>query len=636
MPVQTRRQLAADPEMCMFALTVSIVEPKNIKEAMADYAWIEAMQMYLISSTNKKDEDQSVIRNKARLVAKGYAQEEGIDFEESFAPVAHLEAVRILCLRSTQVFSNLSDGRLQIPPVRSISVADHADALILEIAIWRVTVPGDKLYFKSSYAIAKKALNLLKKGLLIQGEAKTTSNRRCFETTTLTLKDLPEPFNDTYETPTHSKKVFSNMARKSKKISGKVTPLFDSMLVQNQAPEGEGSAIPPEPQPTPSTSQPNVSEPQTESLQTETPPTVSHELQTEAHIEQILPSPSTYQRKQRKTQKHRRAKKVTELPQTSVPLDHGADEAVHKEGVTTRPETASNTSGREEDSMEYHDDLTDFVPPTSHDSPLSGEVIMEDKGSGEKGGSTADQVSITRPEVSAASVPVNVSAATPYTPPTTTTIFRDEDLTIAQILVKMRNPKDKELAQRLHEEELVELDRAQKERQKQEEATSVALAEEFDEIQAIIDVDHELAKKEIIGSRKSRGNKEQTTYKNSSQEQDDYLPQTYGDDVAIDVESMATKYPIIDWKTHILNENMMYYQIIRADGSSKNYKIFSEMVDDFDKQDVIDLHRLVNERYEITSPEGYDLLLWGDLKTLFEPNEEDEIWKNQQDYNLIS
>nr|GEV10135.1 retrovirus-related Pol polyprotein from transposon TNT 1-94 [Tanacetum cinerariifolium] len=43
----------------------------------------------------KKDEDQTVIRNKARLIAKGYAQEEGIDFEESFAPVASLEAVRI-------------------------------------------------------------------------------------------------------------------------------------------------------------------------------------------------------------------------------------------------------------------------------------------------------------------------------------------------------------------------------------------------------------------------------------------------------------------------------------------------------------------------------------------------------------
>ncbi|GKA60404.1 retrovirus-related pol polyprotein from transposon TNT 1-94, partial [Tanacetum coccineum] len=118
-PVQTRRQLATDPEMCMFALTVSIVEPKNIKEAMADSAWIEAMQEELHQFDrlqvwelvdkpfgkmiiklkwlwkNKKDEDQTVIRNKARLVAKGYAQEEGIDFEESFAPVARLEAVRI-------------------------------------------------------------------------------------------------------------------------------------------------------------------------------------------------------------------------------------------------------------------------------------------------------------------------------------------------------------------------------------------------------------------------------------------------------------------------------------------------------------------------------------------------------------
>ncbi|GJR30334.1 hypothetical protein Tco_1106566 [Tanacetum coccineum] len=58
------------------------------------------------------------------------------------------------------------------------------------------------------------------------------------------------------------------------------------------------------------------------------------------------------------------------------------------------------------------------------------------------------------------------------------------------------------------------------------------------------------------------------------------------DDIAINVESLATKYPIVDWKTHILTENMMYYQIIRADGGSKNYKIFSEMLDEFDRQDM--------------------------------------------------
>nr|GEV33138.1 hypothetical protein [Tanacetum cinerariifolium] len=114
-PVQTRRQLATDPEMCMFALTVSTAESKNIKEAMADSAWIKAMQEELHQFNrlsvwelvdkpfgksvirlkwlwkNEKDEEQTVICNKARLVTKGYAQEEGIVFEESFALVARLE-----------------------------------------------------------------------------------------------------------------------------------------------------------------------------------------------------------------------------------------------------------------------------------------------------------------------------------------------------------------------------------------------------------------------------------------------------------------------------------------------------------------------------------------------------------------
>ncbi|GJZ05838.1 hypothetical protein Tco_0539631 [Tanacetum coccineum] len=73
-----------------------------------------------------------------------------------------------------------------------------------------------------------------------------------------------------------------------------------------------------------------------------------------------------------------------------------------------------------------------------------------------------------------------------------------------------------------------------------------------------------------------------------------------------------------------------------GDGSSKNYKVLSEMLEDFDRQDVMDLYRLVKERYSASRPEGYDLMLWGDLHTLFEPDEEDEIWKYQHEYNLIS
>ncbi|GKD53603.1 hypothetical protein Tco_1286990 [Tanacetum coccineum] len=79
----------------------------------------------------------------------------------------------------------------------------------------------------------------------------------------------------------------------------------------------------------------------------------------------------------------------------------------------------------------------------------------------------------------------------------------------------------------------------------------------------------------------------------------------------------------------------MYYQIFRGDGSSKNYKILSEMLEDFDRQDVEELYRLVKERYAASRPEGFDLMLWGDLHTLFEPDEEDELWKNQHEYNVI-
>nr|GEU75440.1 hypothetical protein [Tanacetum cinerariifolium] len=209
---------------------------------------------------------------------------------------------------------------------------------------------------------------------------------------------------------------------------------------------------------------------------------------------------------------------------------------------------------------------------------------------------------------------------------------------------------DAELAQRIYEEELAEVDRAQKERQKQKEATIADLTKEFNEIQARMDAMKNKNKQKWIydfkpmdddsqqpveSSRKRQREvyNEESLKKQKLEEDNDaekeelraILDIVPRDDIAINVESLATKYPIVDWKSYILIENMMYFQIIRADGSSMNYKIFSEMLDDFDRQDVIDLHRLVQERYDTTGPKGYDLLLWGDLKILFEPNEEDEI-----------
>ncbi|GJW62706.1 hypothetical protein Tco_0112041 [Tanacetum coccineum] len=345
--------------------------------------------------------------------------------------------------------------------------------------------------------------------------------------------DLAEPFNDVYVTPVHTKKVFTNMKRQNKDFSGTVTPLFASMLVP-QVVEGEGSGQPSEPQPPSSTA----------------PPSLEEQVTTVASQPQ-------------KTHTPRRAKRGrdTEIPQSSGPPKKVGDEAVYTgedDRVGTgsgsgprcqdttlgdadahiRFETASkqsrdpplsevNTSGSGEDSIEHQDDLTDFVPPTPHDSPLSGghtpgsdegrpninelmaictklsnrvlaletsktaqdlvikklqkkvkrleknqrartpgmklfkiegdfdddiDDMVNEKMENVEGdivnAGGAVNTATTRVSVASASVTtvgVSISTTEPRTPPiTTTTAFEDEDLTIAQTLVKMRSQKAKE------------------------------------------------------------------------------------------------------------------------------------------------------------------------------------------------
>nr|GEU46839.1 hypothetical protein [Tanacetum cinerariifolium] len=77
---------------------------------------------------------------------------------------------------------------------------------------------------------------------------------------------------------------------------------------------------------------------------------------------------------------------------------------------------------------------------------------------------------------------------------------------------------------------------------------------------------------------------------------------------------------------------MEYVEVIsdyeEADGSYKTYIFFSEMLNDFNREDIIVLCRLFNEKYASTRPGFDDLILWGDMKIMFEPDDDDEVWKN--------
>ncbi|GJS41010.1 retrovirus-related pol polyprotein from transposon TNT 1-94 [Tanacetum coccineum] len=97
-PVSTQKQLATDALWCFYNFVLSKVEPKNFKSTATKDCWFQAIAMIIALKwiyKVKLDEYSDVLKNKACLVAKGFRQEEGLDFEESFAPVARLEAIRI-------------------------------------------------------------------------------------------------------------------------------------------------------------------------------------------------------------------------------------------------------------------------------------------------------------------------------------------------------------------------------------------------------------------------------------------------------------------------------------------------------------------------------------------------------------
>ncbi|GJX78013.1 retrovirus-related pol polyprotein from transposon TNT 1-94 [Tanacetum coccineum] len=166
--VSTRKQLETDAMWCYFDAFLTSIEPKNFKQAMTEPSWIDAMQeeiheferlkvWELVSCPDnvfliklkwiykvKTDESGGVLKNKARLVAQGFRQEEGIDFEESFAPLKsslrsktkHPVAWYDIC----QASSSLNNS----PKVQLIQHSSHG---MLEMTYYWMSMMGKNAFF---------------------------------------------------------------------------------------------------------------------------------------------------------------------------------------------------------------------------------------------------------------------------------------------------------------------------------------------------------------------------------------------------------------------------------------------------------------------------------------------------------
>ncbi|GJS51605.1 hypothetical protein Tco_0624967 [Tanacetum coccineum] len=136
-------------------------------------------------------------------------------------------------------------------------------------------------------------------------------------------------------------------------------------------------------------------------------------------------------------------------------------------------------------------------------------------------------------------------------------------------------------------------------------------------------------KKRIMMKRISKKQKTDADLKEEEQIKT-FLSIVPNEEKAIDYEVLDKRYQTIDWKSEFYHNDRYgephdYYRVFRADGSSRYIKTFTEMVLRFDRMDFLELHSLVMQRFETTTPEGIDLILWGDLKTMFEANAVDEL-----------
>ncbi|GKD76812.1 hypothetical protein Tco_1339433, partial [Tanacetum coccineum] len=95
-----------------------------------------------------------------------------------------------------------------------------------------------------------------------------------------------------------------------------------------------------------------------------------------------------------------------------------------------------------------------------------------------------------------------------------------------------------------------------------------------------------------------------------------------------------TKVPVVGFQIHTRGKPG-YYEILRADRSSKLYHVFSQLLSEFDREDLVNLWKLVKAKHGDNRPEeDFERVLWGDLGVMLEPDIESEVWRSLQGYKV--
>ncbi|GKE22355.1 hypothetical protein Tco_1433867, partial [Tanacetum coccineum] len=132
-----------------------------------------------------------------------------------------------------------------------------------------------------------------------------------------------------------------------------------------------------------------------------------------------------------------------------------------------------------------------------------------------------------------------------------------------------------------------------------------------------------------------KSEEEATKYEKDKDELRLSLKINFGDDSEVNYEPLSRRFPIMNWEYNLLGnvdaKDMYVYKLTRVDGSSSYHGDMQAFLRRLDRQDLNDLYRLVQERFQDHPLKGHVLLLWGDLRMLFDLDEKDKLWMNQLD-----